>query len=147
MLFSMKITHIDETQDLPVMISDGAWHSIHPFLKTLPNVSVGNPKACRRFLSAVVWITKQGATWRALPKVYGYWNTIYKLSGDGAMPGSLKNSMNTSMLRVKSLCSSLTQRSCGRIHLRRVPRKKTQDKPLKHSVAATAALRRNSMPL
>ena len=81
MLFSMKITHIDETQDLPVMISDGAWHSIHPFLKTLPNVSVGNPKACRRFLSAVVWITKQGATWRALPKVYGYWNTIYKRFG------------------------------------------------------------------
>ena len=40
------------------------------------------------------------------------------------MPGFLKNSMNTSILRVKSLRSSLIRRSCGRIHLRRVPRKK-----------------------
>ena len=64
-----------------MMISDAAWQIIHPFLKTLPNVSVGKPEACRRFLSAIVWITKQGATWRALPKVYGYWNTIYRRFG------------------------------------------------------------------
>ena len=65
-----------------MMISDAAWQSIHPFLKTLRNVYVGKPEVCRRFLSeTIVWITKQGATWRALPKVYGYWNTIYRRFG------------------------------------------------------------------
>ena len=73
-LSCMKTEPIDVTQDLPVMISDAAWQSLHPFLKTLPNVYVGAPEACRRFLSALIWITKEGATWRSLPKVYGYWN-------------------------------------------------------------------------
>ena len=58
----MKTEQIDATQDLPVMISD-AWQSLHPFLKTL---NVGAPEACRRFLSALIWITKEGATWRSL---------------------------------------------------------------------------------
>ena len=77
----MKTQQIDETEDLPVMISDAAWQSIHPFLKTLPNVYVGAPEDCRRFLSALTWITKEGATWRSLPKVYGYWNAIYRRFG------------------------------------------------------------------
>jgi len=61
-----------------MMISDAAWQSIHPFLKTLPNVYVGNPEDCRRFLSAIVWMAKEGVTWRALPKAYGYWNSVYR---------------------------------------------------------------------
>ena len=78
----MKTENIEETQDLPVIISDAAWHSMLPFLKASRNVSVGNPETCRRFLSeTLVWITKQGATWRALPKAYGYWNTIYRRFG------------------------------------------------------------------
>ena len=77
----MKTENTTETQTLPVEISQEAWRSIHPFLKTLPNVYVGNPEACRRFLSALVWMTKEGATWRGMPKVYGYWNTIYRRFG------------------------------------------------------------------
>ena len=77
----MKTQNIDKTQDFPMMISDAAWQSIYAFLKTLPNVYVGKPEDCRRFLSAIVWITKHGATWRALPKVYGYWHTIYRRFG------------------------------------------------------------------
>ena len=80
-LLSMKTENIEKTQDLPVMISDAAWQSMLPFLKACRNVYVGNPETCRRFLSALVWITKQGATWRALPKAYGYWNTIYRRFG------------------------------------------------------------------
>ena len=77
----MNTKKTDETQDLPVMISNTAWQSILPFLKASTNVYVGNPEDCRRFLSAIVWITKQGATWRALPKAYGYWNSIYRRFG------------------------------------------------------------------
>ena len=47
----------------------------------MPNVYVGAPEDCRRFLSALIWITKEGATWRSLPKVYGYWNAIYRRFG------------------------------------------------------------------
>ena len=73
----MTTQQIDATQDLPVMISDAAWQSIHPFLKTLPTVYVGAPEDCRRFLSALAWITKEGATWRLKSDI-----------GDSSMPGS-----------------------------------------------------------
>ena len=77
----MKTENIPPTQDLPVTISDAAWDSIHPYLKTVPNVYVGTPQDCRKFLSAVVWIAKEGATWRSLPPVYGYWNSVYRRFG------------------------------------------------------------------
>ena len=77
----MKTENIPTTTDLPVEMSDAAWQSILPFLRAFPNVYVGNPENCRTFLSAIVWITKEGATWRALPKAYGYWNTIYRRFG------------------------------------------------------------------
>ena len=77
----METQRTDTSEALPQTISDAAWNSLLPFLKGYPNVYVGNPETCRRFLSAVVWITKEGASWRALPKVYGYWNTIYRRFG------------------------------------------------------------------
>ena len=119
----MKTQQIDAPQDLPVMISDAAWQSIHPFLQTLPNVYVGAPEDCRRFLSALIWITKEGATWRSLPKVYGYWNAIYRRFGRWCDAGVFENSMNISMRRVHSPRSSLIQRLCGHMMRRRVPQK------------------------
>ena len=74
----METQITDTSEALPQPISDAAWKSLLPFLRAFPNVYVGNPETCRRFLSAVVWMTKEGASWRALPKVYGYWNTIYR---------------------------------------------------------------------
>ena len=90
-LTAMNTKNIDETQDLPVMISDKAWQSILPFLKASANVYVGNPEDCRRFVSAIVWITKEGATWRALPKAYGYWNSIYRRFGRWSDAGVFEN--------------------------------------------------------
>ena len=48
------------------------------------------------------------------------------VSADGVMLGSLKNSMNISMMPVKSLRSSWIQQSFGRIPLQRVPLKKNE---------------------
>ena len=77
----MNNTNIDNSHELPVAISDAAWESIYPFLQACPSVYIGDAQDCRRFLSALVWIAKEGATWRAIPKVYGYWNTIYRRFG------------------------------------------------------------------
>ena len=74
----METQNIADSQELPVELSDAAWNSILPFLRDCRNVYVGTPEKCRHFLSAVLWITKEGATWRALPKVYGNWNAIYR---------------------------------------------------------------------
>ena len=73
----METLKTDTSPELPHVRSDAAWRSILPFLQTYPKVYVGNPETCKRFL-AVLWITKEGASWRALPAVYGYWNTIYR---------------------------------------------------------------------
>ncbi len=77
----MKTKKTDKSKELPHSISDVAWESILPFLQACPNVYIGDPEDCRRFLSALLWITKEGATWRAIPEVYGYWNTIYRRFG------------------------------------------------------------------
>ena len=61
-----------KSQELSHAITDAAWKSLLPFLRDYPNVYVGNPETCRRFVSALLWITKEGTTWRALPRVYGY---------------------------------------------------------------------------
>ena len=74
----METQNTLDSQELPKQLSDAAWNSILPFLRDCRNVYVGNPEKCRHFLSAVLWIAKEGATWRALPKVYGNWNAIYR---------------------------------------------------------------------
>ena len=71
----METQNTLDSQELPKQLSDAAWNSILPFLRDCRNVYVGNPETY--FLSAVLWIAKEGATWRALPKVCN-WNAIYR---------------------------------------------------------------------
>jgi transposase len=63
---------------LTVTLSDQQWQKILPFLRSHPNAYVGREQECRRFLEAVLWITRSGAQWRLLPPEYGDWNTVYK---------------------------------------------------------------------
>jgi transposase len=63
---------------MKITLTDSEWQKILVFLQTCPNIYIGQEKECRRFLEAVLWITRSGAQWRLLPDDYGNWNTIYK---------------------------------------------------------------------
>ena len=63
---------------LPITLPDSNWQTIYAFLKTCPDIYVGDETGCRRFVEAVLWIARSGAQWRLLPADYGHWNSIYK---------------------------------------------------------------------
>ena len=142
----MKPERTDETQDLPVRISDAVWQSILPFLKASGNVYVGNPETCRRFLSALVWMTKEGATWRARPKAYGYWNSIYRRFRRWCDAGVFEK-LHEHFHDAGEISALLVDSTIMRAHSSAAGApKKTQDRfAVKHWDVATGALRRNSM--
>ena len=62
----------------PKILTDDTWKKLHTLLKADPRAYVGAEADCRRFVEAVIWVTRSGAPWRLLPTDYGAWNTIYK---------------------------------------------------------------------
>ena len=63
---------------MTVKLTDDQWQKILPVLKTCPRIRLGAGRDCRRFLEAVLWVTRSGAQWRLLPKQYGKWNSVYQ---------------------------------------------------------------------
>jgi len=62
-----------------VRLKDEQWTKIRGFIEADPNTYVGKNEAeCRRFVEAVLWITRSGSSWRLLPGEYGKWNSVYK---------------------------------------------------------------------
>lgn len=61
-----------------VKLTDEQWQKILPILKSFPDIRLGAGRDCRRFLEAVLWITRSGSQWRLLPRHYGKWNSVYK---------------------------------------------------------------------
>ena len=54
------------------------WKRILEFLRTRTDLYIGKPTDCKRFVNAVLYMTRSGIQWRLLPKKYGKWNSIYK---------------------------------------------------------------------
>ena len=139
----METQTTDTSQAFPQTLSDAAWKSVLPFLKAFPNIYVGNPETCRRFLSGVVWMTKESASWRALPKVYGYWNTIYRRFSRWCDAGVFE-ALHEHFHDAGELSALLVDSTIVRAHscAAGAPKKK-EDKRRQVSGAAAAASRRN----
>ena len=59
-------------------LTDRQWKHLAPHLSG-KNGDIGRP--CddnRRFINAVLWITRSGAPWRDLPEGYGKWGTVFQ---------------------------------------------------------------------
>ena len=61
-----------------VRLTDEQWNKLIKLLRQDVRAYVGNEAECRRYVEAVLWITRSGASWRLLPSEYGRWNTVYK---------------------------------------------------------------------
>ena len=61
-----------------IKLPDDDWMKIQAFLRTCPRVKIGSARKCRRFVEAVLWMSRSGAQWRLLPSEYGNWNSVYK---------------------------------------------------------------------
>ena len=59
-------------------LSDTQWSKIVGFLNTCPDIYTGQQTDLKRFIHAVLWITRSGSQWRLLPNQYGNWNSVYK---------------------------------------------------------------------
>ena len=62
----------------PLTLPDTQWSKIVSFLKTCPDIYTGKEAHLRRFIQAVLWLTRSGSQWRLLPKQYGNWDSVYK---------------------------------------------------------------------
>ena len=114
----METQNTLDSQDLPkqLVMPPGASYRSSETPKRLCS------ETCRHFLSAV--IAKEGATWRALPKVYGNWNAIYRRFSRWCDAGVFQALQNIFMMRAPSQVSSLIPRSCGHMSAAGAPKKK-----------------------
>lgn len=63
---------------MSIKLTDKQLEKILPVLRIFPELRLGLPRQIRRFLEAVLWMTRTGAQWRNLPQEYGNWNAVYK---------------------------------------------------------------------
>ena len=54
------------------------WERILEFLRSDRSVYVKDEAECRKFIEAVVWISRTGAPWRDLPEKFGKSNSVFR---------------------------------------------------------------------
>ena len=64
-----------------VKLTSQQWLKILEFLRGESELYIGQQADCKRFIEAVLWMSRSGAPWRFLPAEYGKWNSVYKRFG------------------------------------------------------------------
>ena len=59
------------------LLTEAQWARIAPLLPGREGTSGGRGQDNRRFVEAVLWLTRNGCRWRALPAEWGNWHTTY----------------------------------------------------------------------
>ena len=135
----METQNTLDSQELPKQLSDAAW----AFYRSSETAETSMYETCRHFLSAVLWIAKEGATWRALPKVYGNWNAIYRRFSRWCDVGVFQ-ALHEHFHDAGDISGILIDSTIVRAHASAAgaPKKK-EDKKHRHSDELEADLRRN----
>jgi transposase len=68
-------------------ITKEAMDKIILFLQSLKNIYTKNTRRIRKFINAIVWMSRTGAQWRALPEGYGHWNVVFKRFNEWSKKG------------------------------------------------------------
>jgi len=61
-----------------LVLSDGVWDMIAPFLPGKRGDRGVTASDNRRFLEAVLWRVRTGSPWRDLPEALGNWNSTFR---------------------------------------------------------------------
>src|SRR5687768_10680759 len=70
-------TRMSSMTAFPVRLTDAEWAVLEPLVPALKGGG-RPPKYTRRaVLDAIVYVARQGCTWRALPADYPHWNTAF----------------------------------------------------------------------
>jgi transposase len=59
------------------LLTDAQWARIEPLLPGRAGTKGGRGQDNCRFVEAVLWLTRNGCRWRALPAEWGNWHTTY----------------------------------------------------------------------
>ena len=53
-----------------IKLSPEQWSRVLEFLRSQPDLYVGQESDCKRFIEAIIWMSRSGAPWRLLPSEY-----------------------------------------------------------------------------
>ncbi len=98
-----------------ITLDNRIWQRILLFLRQQPDVYIGQEADCRRFIEAVLWMTRSGAQWRLLPESYGNWNSVYQRYNRWSKRG-LWQRMQQAFIECADLENLLLDRTTVRAH-------------------------------
>ena len=134
----METQNTLDSQDLPKQLSDAAWIASYRSSETAETSMLETQKRAGTFS---LLCFGQGATWRALPKVYGNWNAIYRRFSRWCDVGVFQ-ALHEHFHDAGDISGILIDSTIVRASAAGAPTKK-EDKKHRHSDELEADLRRN----
>ncbi len=85
-------------------LSDAGWEVVEPIFLSKP--SCGRPRSyeLRLIVDAILYLVKNGCTWRCLPNDFPPWNAVYYYFRKWSLSG-LWQLLNTALVSIARLCS------------------------------------------